>query len=86
MLFASAVLMLLVGGALLLTAAKARYYAARRYPCPACGNRRLRFQWLRSYPWVRSNPAGLSRYRCEGCLAAFQEAGGEWERVSDGGQ
>jgi hypothetical protein len=43
------------------------YYAVRRYPCPACGEQRLRFLIFRSNPWVESIPGPLYRYGCEGC-------------------
>jgi hypothetical protein len=69
----------------MLFAAQVSYYAVRRYPCPACGRRQLGFLLFRSSPWLRTFPVPVRRYKCECCSAGFEEAGGEWERITDDG-
>jgi hypothetical protein len=73
---------------LLYMTAQVLYYRSRRYPCPACGGRGLRFLVQRSSPYLRVNsfpgPVRVHRYACDQCPAQFCETNGEWEREDEG--
>jgi hypothetical protein len=61
-------LAVVLGGSLLL-AAQGLYYSVRRYPCPTCGRRELRFLIFRSYPWRKTSPGPVRCYACQSCAA-----------------
>ena len=64
----------------LLLVAQVWFYGVRRYRCPGCGGRSLRFLVFRSAPWRKPFPVPVRWYACEGCAARFCEAEGVWER------